>query len=100
MSKHTPGPWVHAEAAPNQRGIFSGDRPPAMGRRPLVAIMIEGNQAANASLMCAAPDLLDALKELVEMLRKEAPGTPLNNPRFDALGIKCNTAISKAEGRQ
>lgn len=47
-------------------------------------------------LIAAAPDLLEALTELMAMLRKEAPGTMLNNHRFVALGIKCNNAIAKA----
>ncbi|CCM77087.1 hypothetical protein [Rhizobium mesoamericanum] len=44
-----------------------------------------------------AQDLYEALKELLDMLRNEAPGTRLNNHRFDALGIKAHTALRKAE---
>lgn len=54
---------------------------------------------ADANLISAAPELLDALREVVWVLSKEAPGTSLNNHRFDALGIKCHAAIAKAEGR-
>lgn len=49
-------------------------------------------------LLSAAPELFEALDELLAMFRKEAPGTTLNNHRFDALGIKCHTALAKARG--
>lgn len=42
-------------------------------------------------------ELLAVLKEVVETLRREAPGTPLNNHRFDGLGIRANNAINRAE---
>ena len=45
----------------------------------------------------AASAMLEALKEVIEVLRIHAPGTPLNNHRFDALGIKAHAAIAAAE---
>jgi hypothetical protein len=39
----------------------------------------------------------EALFDLLGMLRAEAPGTPLNNHRFDALGIKANAALAAAD---
>jgi len=44
-----------------------------------------------------AKQLADSLKKLLEMLAKEAPGTPLNNHRFDALGIQCRAALAAYE---
>ena len=41
-------------------------------------------------------DVVDALSEVLKALREEAPGTPLNNHRFDALGIKAYAALAKA----
>lgn len=54
---------------------------------------------ANAHLIAAAPELLAALKDVIDTLQREAPGTPLNNHRFDALGIQAHKAIAKAEAR-
>jgi hypothetical protein len=45
-------------------------------------------------------DLYESLKELLDMLRREAPGTSLNNHRFDALGIKAYAALRKAESEK
>jgi hypothetical protein len=53
---------------------------------------------SNARLIAAAPELYEALAELMDTLRREAPGTSLNNHRFDALGLKANNALAKARG--
>lgn len=45
-------------------------------------------------------ELYEALDELMTMLRREAPGTSINNHRFDDLGIKCNRILAKARGEQ
>ncbi len=51
---------------------------------------------SRAILNAAAPALLAALEEVMEALRVNAPGTPLNNHRFDSVGIKAYAAIAKA----
>lgn len=53
---------------------------------------------SNAHLIASAPELYEALDEVMALLRKEAPGTPLNNHRFDALGMKAHAALAKACG--
>jgi hypothetical protein len=42
-------------------------------------------------------DLLAALKEVMAVLQAEAPGTPLNNHKYDGIGIRAHAAIRKAE---
>lgn len=93
MSKHTPGPWkAHFEDAYFVTG-------PDLGR---VAMMMNlkgahglggrrsGNEsAANARLIAAAPDLLEALKDAVR--DSESPGQWLDEAR---------AAIAKATGEQ
>jgi hypothetical protein len=44
-------------------------------------------------------ELVAALKAILEVLRVEAPGTPLNNQKYDGIGIQAYAALAKAEGR-
>ena len=87
MSKHTPGPWrIHAGTIKfhidnNKEGVCStsGD-----------SIWDE----ANANLIAAAPELLEALKEIIKLYgRSRLPA------RVDAIA-KGKAAIAKAEGRE
>lgn len=48
----------------------------------------------------AAPAMYEALKSIVEMLRREAPGTKLNGPDFIGLGMAANKALQAAGGWQ
>ena len=101
-SKHTPGPWLartaptsaglcHIISAADWRGAFLyGD-----GSRLGVDDALPKAQelSANARLIAAAPDLLEALKGLVawaDDLRREDPVEDLR---------KARAAISKAEGQ-
>ena len=60
MSNHTPGPWKANFAISGSVYIFGGDR-------NFVCVFNEwrdeANQEANARLIAAAPDLLDALRQ-------------------------------------
>jgi hypothetical protein len=56
MTKHTPGPWqVASEATATILG------PSPTGLR-IIAVAEEPNQTANAKLIAAAPELLEALR--------------------------------------
>ena len=56
MSKHTPGPWeLWGTASPSQ--VIAAEN-------YFVAQTLGRNDEANARLIAAAPDLLDALKDL------------------------------------
>ena len=55
---------------------------------------IERLNNLKTALRAHAERLAEALEELIKVLRKEAPGTPLNHYRFDQLGIDCNNAIT------
>ena len=61
MSKHTPGPWTHE----GYGGITGTEN----GRKYNVACVYlripAGRQEANARLIAAAPDLLDALEGII-----------------------------------
>ena len=42
-----------------------------------------------------AEELRTILTEILDALRKDAPGTPLNNRKYDQLGIRAYAAIRK-----
>ena len=83
--KHTPGPWKIGTPPPNGEQTVGTDQ----GLMVAVATTGAGVQTkANASLIAAAPDLLDALEELVA--------------EFGVCGLteKARAAIAKATGVQ
>ena len=102
MSKHTPGPWFIGDAnIPSEytHGIHAGDF--------IVADLCDDahtpeTRKANASLIAAAPELLEALQlakfGLEAMIEDENCGNS-----FIAVALtldKINFAIAKAEGKQ
>ena len=107
--KHTPGPWVSSEV--NQLGspVVVGFTVTA-GRASVakIAHRLSGfsaappNEAAeaNARLIAAAPELLDALKAFVEAMAAVNPLDPADLPRRMGLLVPAaRAAIAKAEGR-
>jgi len=95
-SKHTPGPW-RAVVRSNQMGVRSaGVDMPAGSRawtRRGTNPKFDEQDAANARLIAAAPDLLATLKAL----RDECSGTPRTWVLVDLL-TNATEAIAKAEG--
>lgn len=99
MSTHTPGPW---STTPMQSSIWANDGETkiatiadlpwvttASGRRTS-DFMTEN---ANARLIAAAPELLDALIEMLDASNKPANERWLSNVRSNAIA-----AIAKATG--
>jgi len=96
MSKHTPGPWHVANVGwiASERGTICAMYAMKTG---LHGEDIEGE--ANARLIAAAPDLLDALKAAQEELRLIRMKD--TNAVYDVLcRSQISAAIAKAEGRQ
>lgn len=107
---HTPGPW---RTYPNAEGLnleieTANDFPPAEIAR--VHWMADGknNEAlkqeslANARLIAAAPELLEALKEstnAIDALVKYLGKVVNEDTSFVITLNKCKRAISKAEGK-
>ena len=93
MSEHTPGPW--AVLGTGIVGVGNDALVAAYSRAHL------GEQAANARLIAAAPELLEALKEI-------AKGSgPFSSDRLthaentiEAMKRLAFDAIAKAEGRE
>jgi hypothetical protein len=99
MSKHTPGPWVaDLETYPIMVRSQSETWPlvDELGNeegRTGVFIANTGDNKANARLIAAAPDLLEALCKLAELY--DAMGAPRGPCRIIA-----DAAIAKAIGEQ
>ena len=98
MSKHTPGPW----------GIMKGDHGPMIfsgecGRAVamLARQVTTAEREANARLIAAAPELLEALEVMLngdEMGEYECQRTGF--PRMIQRREKARAAIAKAKGEK
>ena len=104
-AKHTPGPWRYQPGFLTVYTCSHGET----GITQAIAKPLDGNgdfnpptMEANARLISAAPDLLEALKDAVSSLEyvnthhPEATGCGVRQERIEA-GLK---AIAKAEGAQ
>ena len=97
MSKHTPGPWqVSAGAVDNPRLIVENDL-----ALPICAMSLRGvhgdtrRMEANARLIAAAPELLEALEMAEDRIESER-----RSGEFDPLLRDIRAVISKATGGQ
>lgn len=97
-SKHTPGPWKYAgnngTHSFDQSGRCIADSPRPNG-------MLDDEGVANAKLIAAAPELLEALRESVKALdsahkRLTAGGNFADGIVIDYVRIKARSAIAKA----
>ena len=104
MSKHTPGPWRRCGGfTPAYCAIHSNDGYIVFGLADPGAHTEQGQpikapdtdtQHANARLIAAAPDLLEALKKLDNFFETYRPeGHPVSDPHE-----LVRAAIAKAEG--
>jgi hypothetical protein len=103
MSEHTPGPWEISYGKIRPARPIEGY---TLGYAPICIVRgdkrLHGNgvREANARLIAAAPELLEALKDLEEYVSNniicEPTGIDVNGECF----IKARAAIAKAEGKQ
>ena len=89
--KHTPGPWIWG---PRYDGLYgAGPNNEVLAYAAYEGMWLSSNnQKANASLIAAAPDLLEALQYAHDYL---AGNGWEGDPRMDRI----IAAIAKAEGR-
>ena len=80
---HTPGPWQYVDDGPTNYLINGPDTPVG-----------EAGREANARLMAAAPDLLEALRAVVRDIAFESGNRPHNTALHAA-----EAAIEKAEAK-
>jgi hypothetical protein len=94
MSAHTPGPWrAQPESNNYQVRVYEGPCSRCVADVWGDCDELAYHVHANASLIAAAPDLLAALKALVE------DGRCSTYPADDGLLAVADAAIAKAEGR-
>jgi hypothetical protein len=97
-TEHTPGPWrVRGGAAK----VFAYDIVGPNGEDIGYANSSDGADEpamypveANARLIAAAPDLIEALRGILEIGKRD-----LSNPKYDGYFASAVAAIAKAEGR-
>ncbi len=109
MSVHTPGPW-HLGIAENDSGRIKKLVPVDADRQSLLTV-VEWNGVkfaavyfdADAHLIAAAPDLLDALKSICIWMEGQARAQSKGaHPTFDLMMLReqrdiASAAIAKAE---
>lgn len=85
MSKHTPGPWLY-DYAPGYCGELI-----ALEDGTTLAEFVTEPSEANARLIAAAPDLLDALTDVMNFVAADLIDSDV--------GVKARAAIAKAKGQ-
>lgn len=83
---HTPGPWKARIGSDPQWWVCGPE-----GNFHVIATTSQGNDAANARLIAAAPELLGALEEVLEVTKHLDP--------CQATVEKARSAIAKANGK-
>lgn len=113
-TKHTPGPWAYARHEQFGRTTFYVAQADGAGFTPhysdVASVVSEtcagemlGIQEANARLIAAAPDLLEALIELTEEYINEIESEWSGTGSYKAMmskADKARAAIAKATGGQ
>ena len=95
MTNHTPGPWF--TSTPNEGGGILIKPIPGQ----VVAQCDElPEMEANAQLIAAAPELLEALEEVTEILDMVLGFDGGYPPEANGPAIKARNAIAKARGEQ
>jgi hypothetical protein len=94
MSKHTPGPWRIAPASDYADGSLNVDAD-TRGYVCLAGFRDDPEARANARLIAAAPDLLEACKRILADIDSNATlAFEIDGDALEAL----DSAITKAEG--
>jgi hypothetical protein len=82
MSKHTPGPWEFSHT-----WVQTVDK-----KTPIANFNFYASTEANARLIAAAPELLEALRNIISDIEPTDPN--------DRLWVGARAAIAKATGEQ
>jgi len=92
---HTPGPWTYSGTAGHESHGQSIVIPEKEGRT--VCLVYDG--PSNASLIAAAPDLLDILDRILRAHESNNNGSVMGEAVLcQSLAIRAREAINKAKG--
>ena len=104
MSKHTPGPWKLDERMgvctyvtgghDGRRGICSTG---GYSTNSVDPVVLNDENIANARLIAAAPDLLEALETILMMIPPTALVTSQDSVRLENVAKVAHEAITRAE---
>jgi hypothetical protein len=109
VSKSTPGPWRVSDNNHNILSDSAGDRPVLVGTafhdlnklsRGIDSDWEHDECHANARLIAAAPELLDACKALVEWYDSDGEFRASDQDRWACIYNQMKAAIAKAESIQ
>lgn len=95
-TKHTPGPWINAGGDNSSIEINIGETTSSVSsydKNTSLHVIGRGEMEANAKLISAAPDLLDALIECSKSICNHADG---GLPEYTEAFDKAMLAINKA----
>ena len=95
ITHHTPGPWHYSPdvSLHNTALVYGADKYLVADAGRIHRRQPE-EQIANAKLIAAAPDLLDALRDMTEFYAQVTA-----SPDEDSVLAAARAAIAKAEGR-
>ena len=96
---HTPGPWEIAEDDANGQAVVRGEHTEIATCWHHCVGSLEIEMRANARLISAAPELLEALKEAKNGLRYWEPQTAYGASERARICALVDAAIAKAESR-
>lgn len=88
--EHTPGPWTT-----EGRYILYGEKNDWLATVERFHGEYEAESQANARLIAAAPELLEALKGILEIGKRN-----MENPKYDGYFNTARAAIARAEGNE
>lgn len=102
-TKHTPGPWaVRFNGQDTMAHVSANNAGAGVIAHVFQDSDSEAEQSANARLIAAAPTVLSAAQEMLDVLRKHfnvANMVPRKAVPFNAAYAKLEAAIAKAEGK-
>jgi len=106
-AKHTKGPWALRKVrAPRAIGHFVWSPETAQGSSFCIAdvsalnIYESGTSEANARLIAAAPDLLEAVQYCRERITAMPAHDAVEHDAFVSIQMRCASALSKAGASQ